>query len=42
MKMMDNMNGNGFMGMGMWIGGLVLLVLILLAVWLFKKISNKG
>ncbi len=39
--MMDNMNGNGFMGMGMWIGGLVVVVLVLLAVWFIKKISRK-
>lgn len=38
-NMMDNRKG--FMGLGMVIGGVFLLVLILLSIWFVKKISNK-
>ena len=39
--MMDNMNGCELMCVGMWIGGiLVLILLVLLVIWLIKKIKN--
>lgn len=39
-EMMDNCCGG--MGVGMWIGGLlVLIVLILLIIWLSKQIKNR-
>ena len=41
--MMDNMNMEGCepMCVGMWLGGILLIVvLVLLVVWLFKKIKK--
>ncbi len=41
--MMDNMNMDdcGLMCVGMWLGGILLIVvLVLLVVWLFKKIKK--
>lgn len=39
--MMDNMNGCGMMCMGMWIGGIIVLILlVLLVITVIKKIKN--